>query len=236
VDPDGLYVPVGLDCASVVGEAGSYADGATGYTGDPVQIARDHLSGLEFDDLVERALYPESEQPVVRVVRDGAVVATVRFFDDGPGLARRFSRCADTPIGSAGRGRIRHQSTRYLHRQAPGEGDNILRLRSRGRPQHRLRRRLPGSACRRAANDMFSNLGAVQGNISIYTMTSCLRDILAEGTSHACPSETFDLPIFHGEIITGVSEIVYELGPLERGEYYFQDDVHPAANGVLIVG
>jgi hypothetical protein len=33
-----------------------------------------------------------------------------------------------------------------------------------------------------------------------------------------------------------VSEIVYELGPLERGEYYFQDDVHPAANGVLIVG
>ena len=33
----------------------------------------------------------------------------------------------------------------------------------------------------------------------------------------------------------GVGEIVYRLGPLEPGEYYFQDDVHPSANGVLVV-
>jgi len=40
---------------------------------------------------------------------------------------------------------------------------------------------------------------------------------------------------FSGELITGVGEIVYELGRFEPGEYYFQDDVHPAANGVLVV-
>jgi hypothetical protein len=28
---------------------------------------------------------------------------------------------------------------------------------------------------------------------------------------------------------------VCDVGPLERGEYYFQDDVHPSANGVLLV-
>jgi hypothetical protein len=28
---------------------------------------------------------------------------------------------------------------------------------------------------------------------------------------------------------------VYELGRFESGEYYFQDDEHPEANGVLVV-
>ena len=41
--------------------------------------------------------------------------------------------------------------------------------------------------------------------------------------------------LFSGELITGVGETVYELGRFEPGEYYFQDDVHPAANGVLVV-
>ena len=44
-----------------------------------------------------------------------------------------------------------------------------------------------------------------------------------------------DRPIFRGELILGVDEIGYRVGALEPGEYYFQDDVHPFANGVLIV-
>ena len=41
--------------------------------------------------------------------------------------------------------------------------------------------------------------------------------------------------LFSGELITGVGEIVHELGRFEPGEYYLQDDVNPAANGVLVV-
>jgi hypothetical protein len=41
--------------------------------------------------------------------------------------------------------------------------------------------------------------------------------------------------LFSGELITGIDEFVYELGPFESGEYYFQDDEHPEANGVLVV-
>ena len=33
----------------------------------------------------------------------------------------------------------------------------------------------------------------------------------------------------------GVGETIYRVGPLDPGEYYFQDDLHPFANGVLVV-
>ena len=41
--------------------------------------------------------------------------------------------------------------------------------------------------------------------------------------------------LFSGELITGIDEVVYELGRFESGEYYFHDDEHPEANGVLVV-
>ena len=44
-----------------------------------------------------------------------------------------------------------------------------------------------------------------------------------------------DRPLFEAEFVVGVGETIYRVGPLEPGEYYFQDDLHPSANGVLVV-
>jgi hypothetical protein len=44
-----------------------------------------------------------------------------------------------------------------------------------------------------------------------------------------------DHALFRGELVEGVDEIAYDVGPLEPGEYYFQDDVPPNSNGVLVV-
>ena len=48
------------------------------------------------------------------------------------------------------------------------------------------------------------------------------------------PARPVSFALFSGDLITGVDEVVYELGPFESGEYYFQDDEHPEANGVLV--
>ena len=88
---------------------------------------------------------------------------------------------------------------------------------------------------RRPATILFSNLdGGVPRNISIYPLTPYLRQCIVTGTSPGS-SDVLGRALFSGELITGVDEIVYELGRFEPGEYYFQDDVHPAANGVLVV-
>ncbi len=81
---------------------------------------------------------------------------------------------------------------------------------------------------------LFSNLeDGVPRNISIYPLTPYLRECIVTGTSPGSP-HALGHALFSGELITGVGEIVYELGRFEPGEYYFQDDVHPAANGVLV--
>ena len=55
------------------------------------------------------------------------------------------------------------------------------------------------------------------------------------GAASEAPARLMSFALFSGELITGVDEVVYELGPFESGEYYFQDDEHPEANGVLVV-
>lgn len=82
---------------------------------------------------------------------------------------------------------------------------------------------------------LFSNLdGGIQRNISIYRLTPYLRECIVTGTSPGGP-DALGRALFSGELITGVDEVVYELGRFESGEYYFQDDEHPEANGVLVV-
>jgi hypothetical protein len=95
VDPAGLYVSPELGCASVVGMTPEYAEGWMGYQGDPVEAARVLLTGLLEGDVVERAGYPGSTEPIVRIVREGAVVGSVHLRDDGQGgwLLDTLERC-----------------------------------------------------------------------------------------------------------------------------------------------
>jgi hypothetical protein len=247
VDPNGLYVPAELECASgeAYGSGGDYIEGATGFAGDPVQVARDHVSGLEFDDLIQQAGYPESQLPVIRIVRDGAVVGKVTLRGDGSGgwLDDTVEGCSGAQFGwsvepTGVSGPMGPTSTAWdalCDSARAGEGNNI----HNGRDLHVDGRDLGfDTGCLIApAGDpltiLFSNLDAgVHMNISIYELTPYLRECLVTGTS---PSGKVEHRIFSGEIILGVDEIVYEVGPLEPGAYYFQDDVHPSANGVLVV-
>jgi hypothetical protein len=106
VDVDGLYRSIELDCESMSSGVSDYAPGAEGEAGDPVDLARAAFEGatggLEPDDVVERAGYPEWDEPIVRLVRAGAVVATVRYraADDGGGwLQDTMSMCDGLSTG-----------------------------------------------------------------------------------------------------------------------------------------
>jgi len=72
----------------------------------------------------------------------------------------------------------------------------------------------------------------VERNISVYELTLYLRECIVTGTA---PSQPVDHPVLEASLIGGVGATTFRVGPLEPGEYYFQDDVHPSANGVLVV-
>jgi len=103
VDPAGNYVPAELECdtGSAYGGGAAEPSGGVGFAGDPVQVVRDHVSGLEFDDLVQRAGYVGSEQPVIRIVRADAVVGKVTLSNDGSGgwLISSIEGCGGTQFG-----------------------------------------------------------------------------------------------------------------------------------------
>ncbi len=102
VDDDVIYRSVELDCDMVSTGISDYVQDALGAEGDPVELARRDFEsalegGLEPDDVVERAGYPESDQPIVRLVRDDGVIATVEYrgAEGGGWLEETLSRCED---------------------------------------------------------------------------------------------------------------------------------------------
>jgi hypothetical protein len=104
VDPNGSFVPAEPECSGGEGWGMSpaYAPGAVGDRGDPAEIARMRLTGLEDGDDVERSGYPlGGGTAIVRVVRDGNVIAKADLFDDGRGgwLLSSLEGCGDSPLG-----------------------------------------------------------------------------------------------------------------------------------------
>jgi hypothetical protein len=95
VDVDGLWVDDTLACDHPTGTHPDYpwdlpdASRPEGARGDPVDLARRDLPGEIGDlgvvrpgDVLERAGYPEAPDALVRLVRDGEVVATIRYMPD----------------------------------------------------------------------------------------------------------------------------------------------------------
>lgn len=80
---------------------------------------------------------------------------------------------------------------------------------------------------------LFSDLDdGVVRNISIYELTPYLRGCIVTGTA---PGMRVEHSIYTGDLVTGVGEHAYFVGRLKAGEYSFQDNIRPSANGVLIV-
>jgi hypothetical protein len=103
VDPDGHYISPELECegGSAYGSGSAYPAGTTGDRGTPIEVAEARLTGLEPDDVVEIAGYPDASLPVLRIVRDGRVVGRVKLADDGAGrwLLESVEGCAGTSFG-----------------------------------------------------------------------------------------------------------------------------------------
>ena len=95
---DSGYKPIELECQGGMAVAGGaqYAPGARGVKGDLVGQARSQFSEkIREDDVVELAGYPElRDERIVRVVRDGRVIATVHFLGEpGDWLQDRYEAC-----------------------------------------------------------------------------------------------------------------------------------------------
>jgi hypothetical protein len=92
VDPKDHWISTELECEPDSLVQSTISDFAhpldQGMSKNPIELVREGVRGLEADDVVELAGYPEAEIPTVRVVRDGRVIATFGFIqaDDG-GLA-----------------------------------------------------------------------------------------------------------------------------------------------------
>jgi hypothetical protein len=86
-DPDGWYRP--MEIGNVVGSCMSgdamYVEDARGSKADPVEQTRKQLlKGLRAGDIVQRGGYP-ADKGLVRIVRDGEVIGTLTYVDDGHG-------------------------------------------------------------------------------------------------------------------------------------------------------
>jgi hypothetical protein len=220
---------------------------AESFQGDPVEVARQHLSGLEYDDTVERVGYPSAPDPYVRVVRNGDVVALATFHGDAGGgwnldtlvscvnvLIGWSSDIAGVsgPEGSPATTTVWDQLCSSARADGPGTAHNGSDLRVDGRDSGFDTRCLIAPAGEPLTIKLDNGDDGVLRNFSLYELTPYLRECIVTGTA---PSQDVDHPLFEAESVVGVGETTYRVGPLDPGEYYFQDDMHPSANGVLVV-
>ena len=97
VDPEEHWISTELECDTdmVAGSTGDYASPTTGGGHDPVAVVEESVKGLEPDDVVEVAGYPEAEVPTVRVVRTDKVVGVYGLLktEDGGLLIEGTASC-----------------------------------------------------------------------------------------------------------------------------------------------
>lgn len=86
LDPSGMYVDGEVRCAKAMSMIADFAEAPTDDGPPPLDIARRTIEGLDDDDVLAVAGYPEEENASVIVVRDGEVIASFGFvrFEDRP--------------------------------------------------------------------------------------------------------------------------------------------------------
>jgi hypothetical protein len=106
VDAREIWTPTLLSstCETAVSTIADYPVGAAGERGSTEEVARRFLEKqdvLEAGDVVEKAGYPEQEQQVVRLVRDGETLAVLDFLSDGDGgwLLSTTNACSGIRLG-----------------------------------------------------------------------------------------------------------------------------------------
>lgn len=216
VDPNGSFVPAEPECSGgdAWGTAPAYAPGAHGDEGDPVEIARMRLSGLQDGDVVERAGYPHGDgTAIVRVVRDGTVIAKAELFDDGQGgwLLSSMEGCGDAPFGWSSGVSGPTGSSRDLCE--PPSTDLLIVV---------------------DEGEFVSDTGCVSAPAGA-SLTITLDNRDSSGHNISIYPRGSDEPLFRGDVCFGPDHITYLVPTLEAGRYRLVDDIHPDAPEMTLV-
>jgi hypothetical protein len=241
-DPAGIWVSTDLTgCTSAAGIAGSFAGSShgpsdiVGVQGTPVEVVTSTIPGLLPTDLIEPAGYPSTKDEAnVRVVRDGAVVASYHLFPDSQGgwYIDSAQACDGTNLASLGSG----GGTVSLTLCPPtGEGaptPTDLTIVARNLT---FDPRCFVVAAGQPLTIRFDNEDSgVPKNVAIYPMDDCLEKAGPTGVDVAPSCRALEHPVFRGDIVAILGGPVYEVPALDPGRYWFQDDVHPTSHGLLI--
>jgi hypothetical protein len=208
VDPNGSFVPAEPECSSGEGwgMAPAYAPGAVGDRGDPVEIARMRLSGLQDGDDIERAGYPQGQgTAIVRVVRAGNVIAKAELFDDGQGgwLLSSLEGCGDAPFGWSSDDPGPEGSTGDLCE--PPSADLLIVVED---------------------GEFVSDVGCVSAPAG-ESLTITLENRDSSGHNVWIYPEGSDEPVFRGAPCFGPDHITYSVQPMEAGRYRLVDAMNP---------
>jgi hypothetical protein len=235
-DPAGIWVSTDLACSSGGGVAasGSFVSGAVGVQGTPVEVVTTTISGLLPTDVIEPAGYPATtDEANVRVVRDGNVVATYHMFTDSQGgwMIDSANACDGTNLASLGSDRGSVSMT--LCPPTGGGSPTSTELTIVARDLTFYPTCLDVAAGKPLTIHFDNEDSGVPKNVAIYPMDDCLEK--AFSTGDMTPSCPLGQPVFQGEIVSILGGPVYQVPALDAGRYWFQDDVHPASHGLLIV-
>ena len=102
-DPESYWIPSELECPKdelVASATLDYVSDSVGTKGDPVEIAREKVKGIEADDGILTVGYREAEYRQVAVERDGVTIALLSYSpaQEGSWLLAGYSACDSAGI------------------------------------------------------------------------------------------------------------------------------------------